>query len=85
VALAEGLPPVTYSRADGFQLSESPEVWIAYERVIFTSELHRITNFLAGIIAPHAARTPRDEWIRLVQDQLGGVRATLEVLTRMEN
>ncbi|AZM51193.1 hypothetical protein DMA15_00105 [Streptomyces sp. WAC 01529] len=84
VALKEGLPPVTYNRKDGFQLSEDPAVWIAYEKAIFETELHRITNFIAGIVAPHSARMPQDEWARLVMDQLSGVRATLEVLSRME-
>lgn len=84
VAAKEGLPPVTHSRSEGFQLSEDPEVWVAYERAIFTTELHRITNVITGIIAPHAMREPSDEWVRLVLEQLGGVKATLEVLTRME-
>ena len=84
VAVKEGLAPVTYSRRDGFQMSEESEVWISYERAIFQAELHRVTNFITGIIAPHAKKAPDDEWIRLVLDQLGGVKATLEVLTRME-
>ncbi|MCF3136646.1 hypothetical protein [Streptomyces olivochromogenes] len=84
IAVREGLPPVTFNRTDGFQLSEEPAVWIAYERAIFKAELHRMTNFITGIVAPHAQRTPDDEWARLVLDQLGGVKATLEVLTRME-
>lgn len=75
---------MTYSRRDGFQMSDQSEVWIAYERAIFNAELHRVTNFITGIIAPHAKKAPDDEWIRLVLDQLGGVKATLEVLTRME-
>ncbi|MWA07935.1 hypothetical protein [Streptomyces sp. BA2] len=75
---------MTYSRVDGLQLSDQPEVWIAYGRAVFKAELHRITNFIAGIVAPHAKRAPEDEWARLVLDQLGGVKATLEVLTRME-
>ncbi|MFE0192939.1 hypothetical protein [Streptomyces sp. NPDC058989] len=83
-ALKEGLPPVTHSRSEGFQLSEDPEIWVAYEWAIFTTELHRITNVITGIIAPHAKRQPSDEWVRLVLEQLGGVKATLEVLTRME-
>ncbi|MFI7501784.1 hypothetical protein ACIBVL_25475 [Streptomyces sp. NPDC049687] len=52
VAVKEGLPPVTYSRRDGFQMSEESEVWISYERAIFQAELHRITNFITGIIGP---------------------------------
>lgn len=84
IAAKEGLPPVTHSRTEGFQLSEDPEIWVAYERGIFTTELHRITNVIHGIIAPHAKREPTDEWVRLVLEQLGGVKATLEFLTRME-
>ncbi|MEV0281282.1 hypothetical protein AB0I22_33530 [Streptomyces sp. NPDC050610] len=84
VAVKEGLPPVTHNRRPGFQLSEEPGVRIAYERAIFRAELHRIANFTAGFVAPHARRTPDDEWARLVPEQLGGVKATLEVLTRIE-
>lgn len=75
---------MTHSRAEGFQLSEDPEVWVAYERAIFATELHRITNVIAQILAPHAKREPADEWVRLALEQLGGVKATFEVLTRME-
>ncbi|MEU1693457.1 hypothetical protein [Streptomyces hirsutus] len=46
IAVKEGLPPVTYSRRDGFQMSEESEVRIAYERAIFQAELHRVTNFI---------------------------------------
>lgn len=83
-AVKDGLPLVTHSRRDGFQLSEDPEVWIAYEQAVFDAELHRMTNFIEGIVAPHTRRTPKDEWARLILDQLGGIRATLEVLSRME-
>ncbi|WP_327359739.1 hypothetical protein [Streptomyces sp. NBC_01304] len=83
-AVKDGLPPVTHNRRDGFQLSEEPEVWIAYERALFKVELHRMTNFIAGIVAPHTKRKPKDDWARLVLEQIGGVRATLEVLSRME-
>ncbi|MET9296927.1 hypothetical protein [Streptomyces sp. NPDC003077] len=75
---------MTYHRTDGFQLSEDPEVWITYERAVFTIELTRITNFIEAAVGPHARRLPQDEWARLVLEQLGGVKATLEVLTRME-
>lgn len=70
-------PAVTKQPAHerGFQLSEEPEVWIAYEQSVLLAELHRITNFIAGIVAPHA---------RLVLNQFGGVKATLDILTRME-
>ncbi|KOG51293.1 hypothetical protein ADK76_37010 [Streptomyces griseoflavus] len=84
VAAEEGLPPVTYIRSKGFQLSDDAEVWVAYERALFNTELNRITNAISGIVSPHAKKAPGDEWVRLVLEQLSGVKATLEVLTRME-
>lgn len=83
-AIRDGLPPVTFRRDGGFQLSEDPEVWMAYERAVFAIELHRITNFIEAAVGPHARKMPKEEWARLVLDQLGGIKATLEVLTRME-
>ena len=41
-------------------MSEESEVWISCERAIFQAELHRVTNFITGIIAPHAKRAPSD-------------------------
>lgn len=84
VAVKEGLPPVTYSKAEGFQLSEDPAIWVAYERAIFATQLHRIANVIEQVLAPHARRQPSDEWVRLALEQLGGAKATFEVLTRME-
>ncbi|MDT0449484.1 hypothetical protein [Streptomyces hesseae] len=84
IAAKEGLPPVTHSRSEGVQPSEDPDIRVAYERAILTTELHRITNVITEIIAPHAKRRPSDEWVRLVLEQLGGVKATLEVVTRMD-
>ncbi|GGR46123.1 hypothetical protein GCM10010219_59670 [Streptomyces netropsis] len=48
----------TARRSEGFQLSEDPDIWVAYERAIFTTELHRIINVITGINAPHAKRQP---------------------------
>lgn len=31
-----------------------------------------------------AKRAPDDDWVRLVLDQLGGIRASLEVIIRLE-
>jgi hypothetical protein len=42
------------------------QVRIAYERAVFHSELHRVTNFIAGIVATHSKKAPEDEWIRPV-------------------
>ncbi|KOT91088.1 hypothetical protein ADK86_24340 [Streptomyces sp. NRRL F-5755] len=75
---------MTYNRTDGFQLSEDPAVWMRYERAVFKAELHRIANFIEAAIAPHAERLPKDEWARLALEQVGGVKAALEILSRME-
>lgn len=37
---------------------------------------------LSGTIAPHAAARPKDEFARLLLDQLGGVKAPPPLLTR---
>ncbi|WP_267885216.1 hypothetical protein [Streptomyces sp. NRRL F-525] len=41
-------------------MSEESEFWISSERAIFQAELHRVTNFITGIIAPHAKRAASD-------------------------
>jgi hypothetical protein len=33
---------------------------------------------------PHAELTPRDDFVRLVLDQLAGIRASLEVIIRLD-
>ncbi|MGA5135529.1 RacP protein, partial [Streptomyces olivoreticuli] len=79
-----GLPPVTFTRLEGWQLSEDPAVWIAYERALFDAELRHVTRALEEVMRPHAKRAPGDDWVRLVLDQLGGIRASLEVIIRLE-
>ncbi|MGW0819108.1 hypothetical protein ACWD00_38910 [Streptomyces viridiviolaceus] len=78
------LPPVTYTRAEGWQLSEDPAVWIAYERALFDAEMRHVCRAVDEVMRPHAKREPEDDWVRLVLDQLGGIRASLEVIIRLE-
>ncbi|MET7986776.1 MULTISPECIES: hypothetical protein [unclassified Streptomyces] len=77
-------PPVTWSRLEGWQLSEDPAVWIAYGRILFATELRHMTRALDEVMKPHAKRVAEDDWVRLVLDQLGGIRASLEVTLRLE-
>jgi hypothetical protein len=80
-AAAEHLTPLTWTRLDGHRFSEEPADWIAYERAQIHTNLTRISRLIKGTAYPHAERNPEDDWIRLVLDQLNGVRATLEALT----
>jgi hypothetical protein len=49
---------------------------------MFRSELTKISRLLSGTVAPHLAALPGDEFAPLLLDQLGGVRASLTLLTR---
>ncbi|GAA1961786.1 hypothetical protein [Catenulispora subtropica] len=49
---------------------------------MFRSELTRISRLLSGTAAPHLAALPGDDFARLLLDQLGGVKASLTLLTR---
>ena len=82
IAALEHETPLTWSQQGGYQLSGESEDWIRYERAQFRMELTRISRLLSGTIAPHAAARPEDEFARLLLDQLGGVKASLTLLTR---
>ncbi|MGW3044660.1 hypothetical protein ACWC9T_32505 [Kitasatospora sp. NPDC001159] len=83
IAAAEHLPPLTWSRRDGYRMVDEPEVWIGYERAFFRAEHHRIAAFIAGTLAPHQQRTPHDPYIRTVMAQMGAIESTLDLLTRL--
>lgn len=59
-------------------------MWIAYGRILFATELRHMTRALDEVMKPHAKRVAEDDWVRLVLDQLGGIRASLEVTLRLE-
>ncbi|MEC3920281.1 hypothetical protein [Nocardia sp. CDC160] len=89
VTAAEHMTPLTYNRVLGYALSDDEVYWIAAERGFFRMELTRITRMLTAVLDPHRARQPvdgsnGDDWIRLVLEQVGGVRATFEMLTRLK-
>jgi hypothetical protein len=78
------LQPLIWTRAEGYRLDPPVEDLIAYEMAQFEMHLARITRFLSATVDPHFAKTPKDEWIRLVRDQINGVRAGLKGLTMLE-
>ncbi|WP_025088300.1 hypothetical protein [Mycobacteroides abscessus] len=81
-AAIEHLTPLTWSYRDGYCFSREPSDWIAYERAQVHSGLTRFVRLIKGTAYPHAQLEPDDDWIRLVCDQLIGVRAMLEGITR---
>lgn len=81
-AAMEHLTPLTWSRNAGYCFSREPSDWIAYERAQVHSGLTRFVRLIKGTAYPHAQLEPEDDWIRLVFDQLIGVRAMLEGITR---
>lgn len=82
ISALEHASPLTWSHRDGYQLSGAPEEWIRFEQAMFRSELTRISRLLTGTVAPHLAALPGDDFARLLLDQLGGVKASLTMLTR---
>jgi hypothetical protein len=81
-AAIEHLTPLTWSRNTGHCFSQEPSDWIAYERGQIHGGLTRFVRLIKGTAYPHAQLEPDDDWIRLVLDQLTGVGAMLEAITR---
>ena len=79
VLAAQNLTRLTWTRADGYQLSAD---WIAYERACVRTELTRIARLLSSTVIPHAQKLPDDEWVQLVLGQLTGVKSALGLLVR---
>jgi hypothetical protein len=82
VLAAENLTPLTWTRRDGYQLSQDPAEWIAYERACVRIELTRIARLLSSSVIPHAQKLPDNEWVQLVLGQLTGVKSALGLLVR---
>ncbi|MFK0250404.1 hypothetical protein ACIQUM_37375 [Amycolatopsis azurea] len=81
---SQHLQPLIWTQAEGYRLDPPAEDLIAYETAQFDTHLTRMLRFLSATIDPHFGKTPRDEWIGLVHDQLNGVRAGLKSLTMLE-
>ncbi|GAB1646730.1 hypothetical protein [Krasilnikovia sp. MM14-A1259] len=80
---ALGLPPLVWSRRDGYRHTDDPAVLVAYERAFIRTELTRIARLLSGTVIPHAQRLPDDEWAELILGQLTGVKSALSLLVRV--
>lgn len=81
IAASLDLQPLIWSPSVGYRFSVDPAELEAYERAVFARKLTEISRLLTGTVAPHAAVFPQDEWVQLVHAQLGGVKASLGMLT----
>lgn len=83
VLAAQHATPLIWTPGEGYRLSPPQEELIVYERAQFQQKLTQISRLITATIDPHYACFPEDDWIRLVREQLGGARATMELLTRL--
>ncbi|GAA4932687.1 hypothetical protein HD597_000468 [Nonomuraea thailandensis] len=74
--------PLIWTYAGGYAFASSPDDWIAYECSRLRTELTRIGRFLSATVAPHAALTPEEEWIKLVLGQLNVVQTALTLVNK---
>ncbi|MGY1946209.1 hypothetical protein [Nocardia asiatica] len=79
----ERMQPLTWRRAGGHGMTDDVDDWIAQERSIVHTLYTRTKRLITGTAAPHAERRPDDDWIRLFLDQVNGVRAMLEAVSRL--
>ncbi|MFV8055002.1 hypothetical protein [Mycolicibacterium peregrinum] len=82
-AALEHLSPLIWSRKDGYVSAQDSGDCIGYERMQVHTELTRIARLVTGTVYPHHQLAPDDDYARLVLDQLVGVRASLEGITRL--
>lgn len=82
-AALEHLTPLTWSHKTGHALAQDPRDCTGYERSQVHTELTRIARLITGTVYPHHQLAPDDDYARLILDQLVGVRASLEGITRL--
>ncbi|ANZ35940.1 hypothetical protein BBK82_07455 [Lentzea guizhouensis] len=75
--------PLIWTPGEGYRLSPELDDLIAYARAQFRRNLTQISRLITATIEPHYSWMPDDDWIRLVREQLGGARATFELLKKL--
>lgn len=83
VLAAQHGTPLIWTRGEGYRLCPELDELVGYERAQFRRNLTQISRLITATIEPHYAWMPDDDWIRLVREQLGGARATMELLTKV--
>ncbi|MFI6819188.1 hypothetical protein ACIBG7_42845 [Nonomuraea sp. NPDC050328] len=77
VPALERKTPLIWTRKHGFQLSDNPSDWIAFEVEALSAELTHITRTTKRVFAPHAAARPDDAFAELALDYICGMKAGL--------
>ena len=73
-------PPLTWTRATGYQLGAERPVLEAYERAVVKEKLTEFRRFITGTVAPHAAAHPGDKWVKHIVAQLNSIESTLDLI-----
>ncbi|MBX9399623.1 RacP protein [Streptomyces sp. TRM72054] len=79
-AAEKGWPPLTWTRASGYQLGADRAVLEAYERAVVREKLTEFRRFITGTVTPHAAAHPGDKWIKHIVAQLNSIESTLDLI-----
>ncbi|MEU5397299.1 RacP protein [Streptomyces tibetensis] len=79
-AAEKGWPPLTWTRATGYQLGAERAVLEAYERAVVREKLTEFRRFITGTVAPHAAAHPGDKWVKHIVAQLNSIESTLDLI-----
>jgi len=79
-AAERGWPPLTWTRATGYQLGADRAVLEAYERAVVREKLTEFRRFITGTVAPHAAAHPNDKWVKHIVAQLNSIESTLDLI-----
>ncbi|MFF7791291.1 RacP protein [Streptomyces sp. NPDC007991] len=79
-AAEKGWPPLTWTKATGYQLGAERPVLEAYERAVVREKLTEFRRFITGTVAPHAATHPNDKWVKHIVAQLNSIESTLDLI-----
>lgn len=73
-------PPLTWNRANGYQLGAGRDVLEAYERAVIKEKLTEFRRPITGTVSPHAAAHPGDKWVKHIVAQLNSIESTLDLI-----
>ncbi|GAA0651911.1 RacP protein [Streptomyces thermocarboxydovorans] len=79
-AAEKGVPPLTWTRATGYQPGAERDVLEAYERAVVREKLTEFRRFITGTVAPHAAAHPGDKWVKHIVAQLNSIESALDLI-----
>ncbi|MFF3350962.1 RacP protein [Streptomyces sp. NPDC002779] len=75
-----GWPPLSWTRADGYQLGALKDVLEKYERSVISEKLTEFRRFLTATVLPHEQAHPGDKWIKYLVAQVNSIESTLDLM-----